>query len=166
LHRYSDNQRGRNQHYTDEINITLDLDSICQSIWFDTLQFSPLGGQWMGQGIVDSLQGIFAPELAPAGDVELTYLIYGCSQTFTVFVKEIRIGGPYQTSCPSESPLVMYEDAPIPTGGYWEGTGIANANSGLYDPSLIPNDSWTSIIYYALDYLLCSQWLFRYHFHI
>lgn len=145
----------------DEIGGPFELDSICQSVWYDTIPFSPFGGEWTGPGIIDSLYGVFAPEFAPAGDVQLTYTINGCSQIFNVFVKEIKIGAPYQTSCPFEDPLVMYEDAPVPVGGYWEGTGIVNPTTGLYNPSLIPNDSWTTIIYYAPNG--CSDSTFIYN---
>lgn len=137
------------------------LDTICQSVWYDTIAFTPFGGEWIGPGIIDSLYGVFAPEFAPPGDVELLYVIHGCSQVFNVFVKEIKIGAAYQTSCPSEAPLFMYETDPAPPGGYWEGDGIINTTTGLYDPGLIPDNSWTSIIYYAPNG--CSDTTFIYN---
>ncbi len=145
----------------DMIGGEFQLDSICQSVWFDTIPFTPHGGIWTGPGIVNFTHGVFSPSDAPAGDVELLYSIHGCDQIFNVFVKEIEIGEPYQTSCPTEAPLVMYIDPPIPIGGYWEGQGITNATSGLYNPSLIDDDSWTSIIYYAPNG--CSDTTFIYN---
>jgi len=125
------------------------LDTICQSVPFDTIVFSPLGGYWSGFGIVDSLLGIYEPSEMPPGWVNLLYTINGCNQEFEVFIKEIDIGPGFTSTCPVQAPMVFYDTAPIPEGGYWSGTGIINPVSGLFDPGLIPNDSYTSIIYYA-----------------
>ncbi|MDZ4821963.1 MAG: gliding motility-associated C-terminal domain-containing protein [Flavobacteriales bacterium] len=130
-------------------NITgiYDLDTLCQSVWADTIEFSPLGGVWSGPGIENSFLGIFVPLNAPPGDVVLTYDIQGCSEIFNAYVLEIYLDESH-SACPEEDPLV-WNDPPTPPGGYWEGDGIINPVTGLYDPSLFPNDSYTYITYHA-----------------
>ncbi len=133
----------------DDIGGSFTLDSICQSVEFDQIVFSPLGGFWSGVGIVDSFNGVYAPSEMPAGDQQLTYTVNGCDQIFNVFIKIIQIGGTQHTSCPDEEPLVWYDPTPLPTGGVWEGEGIINTTTGLFDPGLIPNNSNTFIAYNA-----------------
>ena len=145
----------------DSITGTFSFDTLCQSILEDTLQFSPLGGYWSGPGILDSLNGIFVPGEMPPGDVELTYTINGCEQIFTGYIKEINIGPSFVTVCPAQEPMVWYDTTPLPIGGYWEGDGVINTVTGLYDPSIIPNDTYTSIIYYAPNG--CSDTTFIYN---
>ncbi|MBL7943712.1 MAG: gliding motility-associated C-terminal domain-containing protein, partial [Flavobacteriales bacterium] len=123
------------------------LDTLCQSIWQDTLLFSPPGGSWSGPGIADTTLGIFVPLDAPPGDVQLLYSIVGCDQVFTAHVLEIYVDYSH-SACPQEDPLI-WNDPPSPTGGYWEGDGIIDPVTGLYDPSLFLNDTYTEIIYYA-----------------
>jgi gliding motility-associated-like protein len=137
------------------------LDTLCQSVLEDTLEFDPLGGYWTGPGIADSLNGIFIPGDAPPGLVELLYTINGCEQVFEVFIKEINIGPSFVTVCPAQEPLVWYDVEPLPTGGFWEGDGVIDTTTGLYDPASIPNDTYTSIIYYAPNG--CSDTTFIYN---
>lgn len=132
----------------DDISGDFSFDTLCQSIWYDTLVFSPLGGYWSGAGIVDSLLGVFAPSGAPPGDLELTYHINGCEQIYTGFIKEIYTGDSYHTACPLEDAQVFYPDF-TPIGGTWTGAGIIDAQTGLFDPGLFPVYTFTSIIYYA-----------------
>jgi len=132
----------------DDISGDFSFDTLCQSIWYDTLVFAPIGGYWSGSGIVDSLLGVFAPSGAPPGDLELTYHINGCEQIYTGFIKEIYTGDSYHTACPLEEPQVFYSDF-TPTGGTWVGAGIIDAQSGLFDPGLFPVYTFTNIIYYA-----------------
>jgi gliding motility-associated-like protein len=136
------------------------LDTICQSVWYDTIQFAPLGGYWEGAGIVDSLLGVFSPAGAAPGLAVLNYVISGCHQEMSYFVKEINSGAQFGDACPSQNPLVFYTTAPTPSGGTWSGSGVINANTGLFDPSLIPNDTWTSAIYSAPNG--CSDTTFVY----
>lgn len=131
----------------EDISGTFSLDTLCQSEAPFNIDFSPLGGVWSGPGITDTLTGEFTPAESTPGDIILLYEVEGCDQEFTGFIKEIYIDG-YHTSCPGEDPLI-WNEFPIPAGGYWSGDGIVDTNTGLFDPSLIPNDFNTSIIYYA-----------------
>jgi gliding motility-associated-like protein len=126
------------------------LDTICQSVWTDTIQFSPPGGYWSGPGVLDSLLGVYVPSSIAPGDVSWLYTINGCTQTAQGYIKEIDIGPSFTTACPQEQPLVWYEaPSPRPPGGVWTGDGIINAASGLFDPLLFPSDTYTSILYNA-----------------
>ncbi len=125
------------------------LDPICQSIELAQINFSPIGGVWSGNGIVDPYSGLYSPAQMPVGNQQFTYTINGCSQNFTVLIKEIYIGGTYHTSCPDEEPLVWYNPTPLPTGGTWIGEGIVNASTGLFDPGLIANNTTTFFYYNA-----------------
>jgi len=133
----------------DNIESTFALDSVCSSEEDFQIDFSPIGGVWSGPGIVDAANGIFSPGEAPSGDILLQYSIYGCSQDFNIFVKEIEIGGNYHSACPDEEPLVWYNGNPTPPGGIWSGDGIIDTSSGLFDPGLFANNSSTSIQYDA-----------------
>ena len=145
----------------DTIGNTISLDSLCQSIDYDTLVFSPIGGVWSGLGIVDSLLGVFSPALVNPGMIELTYSIHGCVHTFEVYVKEIQLGNTVQTTCPLQLPAVVYTSQPSPSGGVWSGDGIVDNTTGMFDPSLIADDTWTGVIYQAPNG--CSDTIFVYN---
>jgi gliding motility-associated-like protein len=134
----------------DDITGVFVADSVCQSIHFDTLAFSPLGGYWTGQGIVDSLLGVFEPDEMTPGWVNLLYTINGCEQWFEVYIKEISSGPSFTSTCPAQAPMVFYgAGEPSPAGGFWTGEGLIDTATGMFDPSIVPNDYYTSIIYYA-----------------
>jgi hypothetical protein len=141
---------------TDDLTVNVDdiagpfeLDSVCQSQWFDTISFSPVGGQWTGTGILNGSSGIFAPQQMPAGDHIYTYTINGCSQDFDIYVKQIAIDS-YHTACPEQAPLVL-DATPIPTGGFWTSPdgAITNAATGVFNPSVFPDDTNSYILYNA-----------------
>lgn len=139
---------------------SLPQSTFCQSEWTDTLEFSPLGGTWTGPGIVDSYYGIFDPSSVDGGNYSLTYNINGCGQVFPITINEIYTGQRTRTSCPDEAPFIPQPDF-SPTGGYWEGTGIIDMNSGEYDPGSIPNDFWTGLVYFAPNG--CTDTIFYYN---
>jgi gliding motility-associated-like protein len=125
------------------------LDPICQSIWYDTIAFSPFGGTWSGEGIVNSFLGVFSPSLATPGPVQLTYTINGCDQIFDVVVKEINVDS-FAELCPDEAPQVL-DATPLPAGGVWSSPdgALLNTGTGLFNPAVIPNDTYTYITYFA-----------------
>lgn len=133
--------------HVDVIGGTFTFDTLCQSVWHDTLFFSPPGGYWTGQVIVDSLLGVFSPEFSPAGDAVFTYVINGCQQDFTGYIKEIYAGDRFHTACPLEEPQVFYENPPQPAGGIWTGDGIIDTATGMFDPSLIPDGNYAELLY-------------------
>jgi gliding motility-associated-like protein len=134
------------------IGAAINIDTICQSVDSEILMATPIGGTWSGPGVTDGDLGIFEPSQAPAGNSTITYTIHGCQEDFVVNVKAIDIGGNYHTTCPQEPPLVWYTGAaPEPPGGTWfsEIPGAVNSITGYFDPSVVPNNSYTYIIYAA-----------------
>jgi gliding motility-associated-like protein len=127
------------------------LDPACQSVDLITLEVSPTGGSWSGQGIVDSNAGTFNPSNAPPGNVVLNYAINGCNQDFSIFVKDIDILES-KVLCPLEAPSVL-DATPIPFGGLWASPdgAITNATSGLFNPGVFTEDTQTFITYQALN---------------
>ncbi len=138
------------------------LDSICQSVEYDQISFAPYGGNWSGAGIVDSFNGVYAPAEMTAGNHTFTYTINGCNQIFNIFIKQISIGGTYHTTCPDEAPLVWYNPTPLPIGGVWQGAGILNTGTGLFDPGLIANNTTTFIAYHAPNGCSDTTYIFNF----
>lgn len=141
---------------TDQLTINVDnilgpftLDPICQSIWYDTIAFSPFGGSWSGEGIVNSFLGVFAPSQATPGPLQLTYTINGCDQIYDVFVKEVNVDS-FAELCPDEEPQVL-DSTPLPAGGVWSSPdgAMLNTGTGLFNPAVIPSDTYTYITYFA-----------------
>jgi gliding motility-associated-like protein len=132
----------------------------CQSEWADTLEFSPLGGTWGGPGIIDTYYGIFDPGSVLEGNYNLTYNINGCGQIFPITIKEIYTGQRTRTSCPSQEPFIPQPNF-SPIGGYWEGNGIIDSQTGEYDPGIVGNDTWTGLVYYAPNG--CTDTIFYYN---
>jgi gliding motility-associated-like protein len=132
----------------DEITASSILPTLCQSHWADTLEFSPFGGIWSGPGIIDPYYGILNPQEMDFGDFNLLYEVNGCDQEFSQTILEINTGQANDNSCPAQDPYVPYPEF-TPAGGIWDGWGIIDENTGMYDPSQIWEQTWTDLIYYA-----------------
>lgn len=133
-----------------DLNTTDDLGIYCQSILEQQLVFSPFGGIWSGEGIVDSLFGTFDPGIMAEGAHQFYYEVFGCNQTVDIEILPIYVGSHYQNNCPAQEPFIPTPDFSEP-GGYWQGLGITDSISGMYNPDLIENGEWTEFIYYALN---------------
>ncbi|MCB0760710.1 MAG: gliding motility-associated C-terminal domain-containing protein [Flavobacteriales bacterium] len=144
---------------------TFDLGSICQSEWPDTIDFSPLGGTWYGEGILDSLLGVFDPNEMTPGNQTLTYVVEGCNQAATMEILEIQTGNINKNSCPEETPFLVYANF-SPPGGYWEGLGIVDQVTGMYDPSLVPNNTTSTILYHAPNGCTDTTYMWNIQTHI
>lgn len=143
-----------------EITGIFDLGDMCQSLYPDTLDFSPLGGMWSGAGILDPVYGIFSPNDAVPGNHVLLYEVEGCDQEFTVNVLEIYTGERVRSSCPEQAPFIPQPDF-SPLGGLWSGNGIIDSETGMYDPGDVGNDVWTGLIYTAPNG--CQDTIFYYN---
>lgn len=128
--------------------------------------FAPAtGAVWSGAGMVDANVGIFDPTVAGAGTFTLT-IAFGSGTCFSsdsiqVVVKPLPTvqAGPDQTVCGNALPFLMTGFVPG-TGGVWEGTGIVDAVTGLFDPSVGPNTY--SVFYHYTDILTqCSDTAFK-----
>lgn len=138
----------------DSLVVTVDTvsftspDSVCESETAVQLLASPNGGTWSGTGIVDAQNGIFNANLAGGGLHTIYYDIVGCRDSITIFVKSIY-AGPNRTACPSEAPFTLGPGSP--TGGTWQGNGITDALTGMYDPSWSAGTNANDTVLYLLD---------------
>jgi len=130
-------------------------------IFVDTIQFPPIDtvcasqdpfvpiakppfGIWSGPGM--GSDGLFDPRDANPGSNILTYEIRGCTDSTEIFLKDIWAGW-NQSSCPNEAPFLFYPNA-RPAGGYWQGGGIIDTTTGLYDPGVLANRTWDIVTYH------------------
>ena len=108
------------------------IDSVCQSADAFQFELQPFGGRWSGTGITDSIAGWFDPSEAEGGLHEITYRIFGCSETFFIYVHPIYAGN-NRSACPQQDAFVLHDF--YPPGGTWSGPGIIDAETGLFDPN-------------------------------
>lgn len=120
----------------------------CQSLWADSLGAEPFGGIWSGPGIINAAVGLFDPNEAGPGLHTLTYMIQGCSDTYDVEVLGIDAGGFGDNACPVNDPFAVSPGF-SPSGGVWAGWGITDPVNGVFDPGLLPDDTWSNLIYTA-----------------
>lgn len=128
---------------------SLNLGPFCQSANTQYLNVVPNGGLWSGVGIDNGFLGTWEPEWTGAGgDITLNYQAIGCSVDYVVNIIPAQIGGRYLNTCPFTAPFLI-DDSPNPPGGIYEGDGIQDVNTGLFDPSSVVTDNWYDILYYA-----------------
>ncbi len=116
-------------------------DTLCidQGI-FQLQDFSPYGAIWSGPGIIDSINGIFDPQQAGGGTHILSFSIGlgNCQVEDTKLIEIIDLTdaalGEGLALCISDEPIEVNVNGPA--GGYWEGPGITNAQSGTFDPTI------------------------------
>lgn len=95
------------------------------------------GGNWSGEGIIDSTNGIFDPEVSGPGVFQITYWIenscFGLAFA-TVAVQQtpiVSIAGE-DTICATSGAINLVG---APQAGIWSGNGIVNPTVGFFDPS-------------------------------
>lgn len=123
-------------------------DTLCESDPDFTLDFSPKGGVWKGNGIVDTLLGIFSPRLARGGTHKLIYQMQGCKDSVFVHVRNINIGG-FLSVC-TDAASIWLGDVD-PDGGVWTGMGIIDADSGIFDPGLAGLRDYNQLLRYTVN---------------
>lgn len=103
--------------------------TVCEAANAFNLTAQPLGGYWLGRGIIDSAAGLFDPPTAGAGQHAEIYHFAGCTDTTIVNVIAFDAGPP-DASCPGLSPFQV--TGHNPAGGVWSGPYIDS--TGLFDP--------------------------------
>jgi gliding motility-associated-like protein len=133
--------------YVDSISqVPTSVDTLCQSDASIQFNLQPPGGRWMGEGIVDSLNGTFDPGETDAGLITVTYVLNGCSQQVQVYVKEIFAGWNV-TACPSQDSVAFTNFSPV--GGTWSGESVIDSVNGIFDPGYAGGHAFTTDIIYA-----------------
>ncbi|MDC0303840.1 PKD domain-containing protein, partial [Flavobacteriales bacterium] len=99
--------------------------------------YSPLGGNWSGNGV--TANGIFTPSQAGLGSINLIYVFTdsnGCISSDTIAAiilePEQAFAGPDTSICQSSNPVILIGS---PTSGLWSGSTLVSAN-GEFTPSL------------------------------
>ncbi len=132
--------------------------TFCETDPLYTLVVLSSGGFWSGVGIIDSLNGIFDPDLAGPGNFTISYTIVNslCSDTDSIQIEvsampQIQIS-PVDGLCESDSSLLL---TATPTGGFWSGFGIVDNNIGIFDPSV--SGTGIFMIVYEVSDSICSN---------
>lgn len=102
------------------------------------LSASVSGGIWSGAGIIDDVNGVFAPALSGVGNFDISYaytaVCFDQSSIEIEVVDTTLILTPVAVLCVSSDPVLLQTSV---SGGVWSGVGIVNANTGLFDPSTV-----------------------------
>lgn len=109
------------------------------------LSAAQTGGVWSGTGITNAANGTFNPATAGAGTWTITYSISGvCGDLDTeniivvdLIPSTITPAGPF---CINAAAVNLTAASP---GGTWSGTGITNAATGTFNPSVAGAGTWT-----------------------
>ena len=138
--------------------------ALCENTAATPLNFSPVGGQWSGPGIIDAAEGVFDPTLTGAGSFELLYEYTdtnGCylAKASTVDVQALPIIQAPDTSIfciESETIILAQELTPsaLPAGGNfsWSGTFIGDSDNGTFNT---PGEG-THPVQLSYSYELCT----------
>ncbi|MEM9930066.1 MAG: hypothetical protein AAF840_09620, partial [Bacteroidota bacterium] len=135
-------------------SVCIDADTVMLS------GFTPLGGTWSGNGIVQGA-GLLLPSAAGVGSSLLIYEVVsdsGCVsqgvRSFTVNPLPLVEAGPDLVICNSGGPQQLTGFSPTGAGGTWSGTGISP--TGLFDPVLSDTGSFV-LTYTFIDANSCEN---------
>jgi gliding motility-associated-like protein len=121
------------------LNATINtVPSLCVGDAPVTLSAATSGGLWSGQGITDSVAGVFDPAIAGIGTHVVAYNLSGiCPSNDTLLLNVTPPADLTITAvlpmCPG-SPAINLVSAT--SGGSWSGTGITNSINGTFDPAV------------------------------
>ncbi len=119
--------------------VTIDDDiEVCEDAANFTVNASPPGGTWSGDGVNSS--GVFNPSSNNIGDNTLTYTLTDgactmeASMVVTVFPLPLVDAGDDQTACVNDVPFLI--DGGSPNGGTWSvNNGGVIVGQNVFDPS-------------------------------
>jgi PKD repeat protein len=111
---------------------------------------TPNGGIWRGNGVTDSILGIFDPKEVSAGKYTITYISNinsECPPSDSLIIEVLPRGksaGPDQDICKTNSNqrLLDLVNDPLFPGGSWSGVGVVSSNPGLFDASNLAPDTY------------------------
>ena len=98
-------------------------------------EVNPPGGFWLGPGVTGSTGAGFSlnPQALPIGLSYIYYMANMCEDSVLVRVFAPNLPDAPQNFCATDQPVVLAQAVP---GGSWSGSGIINAATGLFDPSV------------------------------
>jgi gliding motility-associated-like protein len=121
-----------------QLSLTID-NTYCNQDTVVILMASPLGGYWTGDGVIDSVEGIFNPSLIVGDSVLLTYSVEGnCPIENSMMIGieafvQLQIIGSDTSLCEESSAVNLSTNLPQV---FWEGDGITNIGEGIFNPSI------------------------------
>lgn len=123
------------------------------------------GGTWSGMGVIDGDQGLFDPTSVAPGTYDVFYSFTdasatGCTVTLSSSVTVVALPSinalpPAFSICDVDMELEL-EDllgvtfSPTPGVNNWQGAGVVDMDSGIYNPSLVNGNSDTLVISYTI----------------
>ncbi|MES2592243.1 MAG: gliding motility-associated C-terminal domain-containing protein [Bacteroidota bacterium] len=143
------------QVFVQPLVVSAVIDSICESLYTDTLTVSPPGGRWVpALGITDTINGVLDPGIAGPGMHHFLYKLNGCMDTAHIYIKPMNAGSD-QAFCPLQpGPLSLGH--PSPAGGIWTNLGTDNGgtsglinSSGQYNPGIQGLTNFTDTLLYS-----------------
>jgi PKD repeat protein len=116
------------------------VDTMCEYNDPIIIQGADGGGIWSGEGITNQYTGEFTPSEAGSGTHRIQYAIIDGNGCFDADSTEVTVRPAPQGSITPIDPLCIY-DPPydlesVPEEGTWEGNGITNSVTGLFDPAV------------------------------
>jgi len=102
---------------------------------YPTLNHYHGGGVWTGPGVV--VQGVnyyFKPKVSGPGVHTVYYSRFTCTDSIKMVVYPAKLPGHDSVICSTHPPFII---APMPVGTTWNGTGITNPQTGLFDPGSV-----------------------------
>ncbi len=147
-----------------ETTISTEQLALCANAAPTPLNFSPVGGQWVGTGITEPAPGLFDPTTSGAGTFTVTYEYTdanGCllSTESTVDVQALPVVSAPDTSifCIESENIILSEEltpSALPAGGNfsWSGTFIGDPDNGTFNT---PGEG-THPVQLSYDYELCT----------
>ena len=121
------------------------LGDVCQTAGLQPLPAFDAAGYWTGPALYDAS---FEPEELAPGVYTWLYNLTGCNHLALANILPIDIGSEEFTSCPEQDAFIP-APAFVPVGGSWQGPGIANSSTGLFDPGLAPEGWGQDLVYTA-----------------
>ena len=120
-------------------NVSIDsVSNICYSDSAFNLSTIAVGGIWSGPGIIDTINGLFDPNIAGIGTSQVSYLTFGsCSGGDTINIIVDSVFNPTisaVSSVCSNAPSFNLNSSI--NGGIWSGAGIIDSINGTLSPNL------------------------------
>ena len=126
------------------------INPICINNGTINLNAASPNGVWTGNGIIDSINGVFDPSIAGVGNHNISYTIAGACGNFdqtTIQVDDVQ-----NSTINSVGPLCITNGtvtlSAATTGGTWSGNGIIDPQNGIFDP--VQAGAGNHIITYAI----------------
>jgi gliding motility-associated-like protein len=110
----------------------------CQALLPITLSAASTGGTWSGTGINSSATGSFGSTSLAGNSYTVTYTTAGsCPRVFNeTIVVNANVDATISNINPLCADVAPFNLTAAETGGIWSGTGITDAASGTFDPSI------------------------------